>query len=291
MLVTVSDLRTYMDVSLTNRQVDAALFVLEGLQSEMETYLGRPVECETEYTEQHVVPSSQYALPTSSFFYDNESSTFNDSNIMDYVVPGVHLPLRNSPIASVSKVNISSSSNSVNLAEFAYRTATISGAVEVGSLIRYTTSAQHKFTLAQTVSVTEITPAHWNRSTMEILEVTSTTFSVKNFNTGSALGAYTSGGTASATGSGYIVHRWGLELFGAMPNDRVVVTYKGGLNGGSIPTLKLMILRAATREMQNMHDDVVGVKDLNPRNVAVAETGFLEKELLILKTFRRRRIS
>ena len=26
---------------------------------------------------------------------------------------------------------------------------------------------------------------------------------------------------------------------------------------------KLMILRAATREMQNMHDDVVGVKDLN----------------------------
>jgi len=52
-----------------------------------------------------------------------------------------------------------------------------------------------------------------------------------------------------------------------------------------------MILRAATREMQNMHDDVVGVKDLNPRNVAVAETGFLEKELSVLKTFRRRRIS
>jgi hypothetical protein len=53
---------------------------------------------------------------------------------------------------------------------------------------------------------------------------------------------------------------------------------------------KLMILRAATREMQNMHDDVVGVKDLNPRNVAPMETGFTEKELLALRRYRRRRI-
>ena len=54
---------------------------------------------------------------------------------------------------------------------------------------------------------------------------------------------------------------------------------------------KLMILRAATREMQNMHDDVVGVKDLNPRGVAVAETGFLEKELMMVKRYRRNRIA
>ena len=53
---------------------------------------------------------------------------------------------------------------------------------------------------------------------------------------------------------------------------------------------KLMILRAATREMQNMHDDVVGVKDLNSRNVAPLETGFLEKELNAIRRWRRRRI-
>ncbi len=290
MLVTTAELRTYMDVAFTNRQLDAAELVLAGLQSEMETYLGRKIEVE-ELTEEHVVPSSQYALPTSSFFYDNESSTFNDSNIMDYVIPGVHLPLRQSPVHSVSAVNISSSTNSINLAEFAFRTATISGAVEINDLVRYTTSPAHTFTLAQTVSVENITPSVYNRSTMTILDVTSTTFSVKKWNTGSAFPAYGSGGKATATGSGYIVHRWGLELFGAMPNDRVKITYKAGLKGTEIPTLKLMILRAATREMQNMHDDVVGVKDLNPRNVAVAETGFLEKEISVLKSLRRRRIS
>jgi hypothetical protein len=39
-----------------------------------------------------------------------------------------------------------------------------------------------------------------------------------------------------------------------------------------------------------MHDDVVGIKDLNSRNVAPLETGFLEKELNAMKTYRRRRI-
>ena len=53
---------------------------------------------------------------------------------------------------------------------------------------------------------------------------------------------------------------------------------------------KLMILRAATREMQNMHDDVVGVKDLNPRGVSVSETGFMENELIAIKRHARRRI-
>jgi len=52
-----------------------------------------------------------------------------------------------------------------------------------------------------------------------------------------------------------------------------------------------MILRAATREMQNMHDDVVGIKDLEPRNVAPMETGFSERELLALKRYRRVRVA
>jgi hypothetical protein len=71
----------------------------------------------------------------------------------------------------------------------------------------------------------------------------------------------------------------------------VTVTYTAGLDGENIKMFKLMILRAATREMQNMHDDVVGVKDLNPRGVAVAETGFLEKELMMVKRYRRNRIA
>jgi hypothetical protein len=62
------------------------------------------------------------------------------------------------------------------------------------------------------------------------------------------------------------------------------------LDGENLSLFKLFILRAATREMQNMHDDVVGVKDLNPRNVAPLETGFTEKELLALRRYRRRRI-
>ena len=54
--------------------------------------------------------------------------------------------------------------------------------------------------------------------------------------------------------------------------------------------VSVLILRAASREMQNMHDDVVGIKDLNPRNVAPLETGFTERELLALRRWRRRRI-
>jgi hypothetical protein len=40
-----------------------------------------------------------------------------------------------------------------------------------------------------------------------------------------------------------------------------------------------------------MHDDVVGVKDLEPRNVAPVETGFLEAELMQMKRYRRVRIA
>ena len=63
-----------MDVSLTNRQIDAAEFVLNGLQSELETYLGRPIEVD-EVTEEYTVPSSAYALPESSFFYEGDRNT------------------------------------------------------------------------------------------------------------------------------------------------------------------------------------------------------------------------
>ena len=36
-----------------------------------------------------------------------------------------------------------------------------------------------------------------------------------------------------------------------------------------------------------MHDDVVGVKDLNTRNVAPLQTGFMDSELMTVKRYRR----
>lgn len=287
MLVSVAELRTYMDVTFTNRQIDAAELVLAGLQSEMEAYLGRPVESK-EYEEQHVVPASFYAMPQTSFFYEREQSV-TDATV-EYVTPGIHLPLRNSPVESVKSVYLSSISSQIYLGEAVKRESTVSGATSTSTHVTFTTPSAHKFTVGQRVSLKDVTPEQYNVSAAEILEVTSTTFKVKKW-TEAALPAYVSGGKAMAVGSGYVVHRWGLEVFGGLPNDVLTVTYTGGISGETVPTMKLMILRAATREMQNMHDDVVGVKDLNPRNVAVAETGFLEKELSILKAYRRRRIA
>lgn len=98
-------------------------------------------------------------------------------------------------------------------------------------------------------------------------------------------------GTTQVEGRDYVVRRYGIDVFRAFANDEITVTYSAGLDGANIKTFKLMILRAATREMQNMHDDVVGIKDLETRNVAPLETGFLEKELLSVKKWRRHRIA
>jgi hypothetical protein len=89
----------------------------------------------------------------------------------------------------------------------------------------------------------------------------------------------------------YVVHRYGIEYFYGYENDLVTVTYTAGIDGSNIPLFKIMILRAASREMQNMHDDVVGVKDLNPRNVGPLVTGFLDSELLSVRKYRRNRIA
>ena len=44
MLVTVQDLITYMDISLSLRQQDAAELVLAGLKGELEAYLRRKID-------------------------------------------------------------------------------------------------------------------------------------------------------------------------------------------------------------------------------------------------------
>jgi hypothetical protein len=91
-------------------------------------------------------------------------------------------------------------------------------------------------------------------------------------------------------GNDYVVRRYGIDVYFSLADDLVKVTYTAGIDGTQIPAFRLLILRAATREMQNMHDDVVGVKDLNSRNVAPLETGFTERELLSIKKFKKNRV-
>lgn len=207
MLVSVSDLQVYMDISFTNRQQDAAEFVLEGLQSELESFLRRPVEL-AQHVEEHIVDSNYTGVPNSSFFYDYSLDT--TEHPLTYLLPPATVYLRNTPVASVSQITIQNP------------------------------------TMAPVVQ----DPTR-----------------------------------------DFVVRRYGVDLYRAYANDKVTITYSAGLDGPEIKHFKIMILRAATREMQNMHDDVVGIKDLESRNVAPLETGFTELELNSVRRYRRRRVS
>lgn len=216
MLVSVSDLTVYMDITFSLRQHDAAEMVLEGLQSELETYLRRPIEV-TEFEEEHRISGLNQPMPMSSFFYSQtlESSFYTSSgnsaqSAINYAMPPETVYLRNSPVVSVSEVKVKP----------------ING--------------------TERVLVAE---------------------------------------------RDYVVRRFGIDVYMNLADDLVTVTYEAGLDGTTIPMMKLLILRAATREMQNMHDDVVGIKDLESRNVAPLETGFSERELLSIKKYRRVRVA
>jgi hypothetical protein len=290
MLVTLSDLTTYMDISLSLRQQDAAEIILQGLQSEMETFLGRPVEITEFVDETHILEANHVNVPMGSYFY-NQGLGLGDSDpngIITYAAPPSTVYLRNTPVASVTKVEMDGPTitNKI-LGEAVKRTANITAATVSSGTATYT-AGNHGFTLGQTVTVIDCNPSTFNLNAKVITGVTSTTFSVAN---SGVTGTYVSDGSATANGSEYTVRRYGIDVYTGFANDILRITYMGGLDGENIKMFKLMILRAATREMQNMHDDVVGVKDLNPRNVAVAQTGFLDTELAQLKKYSRRRIA
>jgi hypothetical protein len=208
MLVTVDELVDYMDIKLSNRQKRAAGYVLDGLQSELEGFLRRPVEV-TEFTEDYVISSENVGLPLDSFFYDYHLDTTQEySGVFQ---PPITVYLRNSPVASVETVYVTNPSSGASVtAEF---------------------------------------------------------------------------------GRDYIVRRFGIELFVGFPNDKVTISYTAGLDGDAIKIFKLLILRAATREIQNMHDDTVGVKDLTTRNVAPLITGFTDEERKSIRRWRRVRVA
>lgn len=212
MLVTVTELQNYMDIRFSNRQEQAAEYVLEGLQSELETYLGRPVEVQ-EFTEEYVMPSNHIGVPLTSFLYDwddvGDDGATREMGLLAAPPPTVYLD--NSPVVSVESVTITRPHDPENPE----------------------TQTEHE---------------------------------------------------------DYVVRKYGIDLYTAFANDKVTVTYSAGIDGSSIKAFKLLILRAATREMQNMHDDVVGIKDLETRNVAPLDTGFTDRELASIKKWRRVRI-
>ena len=217
MLVSVQELTTYMDISFSLRQQDAAEIVLMGLQSELESYLGRPVELTTYEDEEYVTPAVNNPMPMSSFFYQQslESSYYTSNgnapnSAVNYALPPETVYLRNTPVLSVASVKLK----------------------KIGS----------------------------DEVTLEV-------------------------------GNDYVVRRYGIDVYFSLADDLVKVTYTAGVDGTQIPAFKLLILRAATREMQNMHDDVVGIKDLEPRNVAPLETGFSDRELMSVKKYKRSRVA
>lgn len=209
MLATEKDLERYMDIKFSNRQLYAAEFVLEGLQSELESYLRRPVEVGT-VSETYTVELNHPGVPGYSFF--NNWSLDTTQSIIEWVQPPYTLYLRNSPVTSVSSLTLT-----------------------------------RPFTGATTDPLIE--------------------------------------------GNDFIVRRYGVDIFRTFANDTIAITYSAGLDGPEIKMFRLLILRAASREMQNMHDDVVGIKDLETRNVGPLVTGFTPEELTSLSRWRRRRIS
>ena len=295
MLVSVQELITYMDIRFSLRQQDAAELILAGLQSELESYLRRPIEV-TEFTEEYKVASSDLAMPMSSFFYQQnlESSFYTgqgnaSGSATNYSMPPETVYLRNSPVSKVLSISIQNQwTTPTYLGEAIKRTATVTAAVKVGNKVTFT-SANHKFTVGQYVTVKDADPVGYNVINKKIVEVTTNTFIVDGVT--ESISAYVSGGAAEAIGTNYTVRRYGVDVYNMVADDIITINYEAGLNGDNIHVFKLLILRAATREMQNMHDDVVGVKDLNPRGVAPMETGFTDRELASVKKYKRVRIA
>lgn len=215
MIVTLNQLKTYMDISLTARQEDAAELILAGLQSELEAFLRRPIEVE-EFVEEHRLDAMHSGVPMGTFLTtaDNsynssfeETNTANDFTIWASPPPAIYF--KNTPIVSIEEVKVKPLFGSERILE---------------------------------------------------------------------------------NETDYVKRPYGIDFYYGYPEDLITVTYTAGLDGANIPVFRLMILRAATREMQNMHDDVVGVKDLNPRGVAPVETGFFDSELATLRKYKRTRI-
>tara|TARA_Y100000296_G_scaffold70961_1_gene86039 strand:- start:42 stop:680 length:639 start_codon:yes stop_codon:yes gene_type:complete len=210
-LVTTADLKKYMDITFSNVQEDAAQMIVDGLEADLEHYIGRPVSAAS-FTESHVAEANYTGSSQYSFFYDYNLDR-TSSAVTDVTKPPYVLYTRRSPVVSVASL-------------------TVQGQTE-------------------------------------------------------------SSATTQTVGEDYVVRRYGVDMFRVLDNDKIVIVYTAGLDAAADNTsaLKLIILRAASREVQNLHDDVVGMKDLTTRNVAPVETGFTENELTSVRRWRRVRVA
>lgn len=89
-------------------------------------------------------------------------------------------------------------------------------------------------------------------------------------------------------GVDYTVRKWGVDLYRVAANDLVETTYTGGLDGDAIAFLKLAILRAASREMLNQTDDVVGLREIQTQQAPDRATGFTQEEIAVLRKWKRK---
>jgi hypothetical protein len=290
MLVSVSDLATYMDIKFSNRQEDAAEMVLQGLQSELEAYLRRPIEVAS-FTEEYVLESDHIGLPMGSTIFNDfyATSDVDPVGLITYGTPPPTIYFDNSPVVSVQSVTVKNLSEPLRvLGEAIKRTATITSVTVAGTTVTYT-AANHGFTKGQNITVTGLSTDSLNLKSNVITSVATNTFTVTQ--SGLTAGTFAQTGSVLASGFDYTVRKFGIDFYRGSASDILQVTYTAGLAGANTPMFKLMILRAASREVQNMHDDVVGIKDLSAREVAIAEVGFLEKELMAVKRWRRNRIA
>lgn len=204
-IVTVLEIRDfYIDIELDSNQAKGAQIILDGLQSELESYLGRPIERRT-FVETYQIGAGSPTWPIGTGAMIETSSSLFQTPVTIY--------LKQTPIHSIESVTV----------------------------------------LGQGGEEAE-------RETL-------------------------------VEGDDFTVMPYGIESSAVAPYDSVTVTYEAGLDGTQIPALRSLMLRAATREMQNMYDDTLGVKDLTTRGVAPATTGFTEGELRSVRRWRRIRVA
>jgi hypothetical protein len=89
-------------------------------------------------------------------------------------------------------------------------------------------------------------------------------------------------------GQQYLVRKFGIDLYSVWAGDRIEITYEAGIPENAF--VKQVMLRAAAREMQNMTDDVVGLKDFQNRAATIAEIGLTQTEKQGLDRLRRKKV-
>ena len=109
-LVTTADLKKYMDITFSNVQEDAAQMIVDGLEADLEHYIGRPVSAAS-FSESHVAPANYSGSSQYSFFYDYNLDR-TGSAVADVTKPPFVLYTRRSPVVSVTSLTVQGQSAS-----------------------------------------------------------------------------------------------------------------------------------------------------------------------------------